>query len=148
MAFRRKSRDESGRVVESDIYYIDVPMVTDAMRRAVKGSCLRLPGFRDKAATDELGRRVQKLVVLRATGGEPRPELREWINGLPVKVRDKLAMAGLIDERSQQALHFFFDSAAGASGASSGAAGICTASTSRRLTLRTSTDCFPPAKAM
>lgn len=94
MAFRRKYRDDKGRLVETDNWYVDVPLPD--------GSCLRLPGYSDKPSTEEMGRKVQKLAATRVENQPPTPELREWLDKLSSKIRDKLAKAGLLDTRSVQ----------------------------------------------
>ena len=55
--------------------------------------------FTDKAASTELGRKVEKLVALVGAGERPDPQLARWIEGMPPHVRDKLAGWGLITDR-------------------------------------------------
>jgi len=60
----------------------------------------RLPGFTDKKATKEFGRRLEKLVALRTLGNTPDPELPRWLETLPSDTRKRLAKYGLLDART------------------------------------------------
>lgn len=58
----------------------------------------RLPGFTSKAATEEMGRDLVKLVDYhKATGGQTDPSLARWLAGLPARTREKLVAYGLLD---------------------------------------------------
>jgi integrase len=89
----RLSKDGAKALVESDIWYADVK-IGDHFQR--------LPGFRDRGATSELARRVQKLSDLRAAGDTPDAEMTKFLDGLPSKQRDRLCELGLLDEAAQQ----------------------------------------------
>jgi len=60
----------------------------------------KLPGTSDKAATQELGRRAEKLVSLRRLNLPNDPELTAWISGLDRATRNRLAGFGLIDAQT------------------------------------------------
>lgn len=64
---------------------------------------VRLPGFADVRATAELGRKLERLIALRAAGECPDPTLTRWLEGLPGKLRDRLAGLGLLTGRAAAA---------------------------------------------
>jgi len=59
----------------------------------------RLSGFTDKAQTQELGRKVEKLVAATANNEQPEPGLRGWFETMPPKIRTKLDSLELLDAR-------------------------------------------------
>jgi len=63
----------------------------------------RLPGFRDRKASEELGRRIERLANLRSAGEHPDAELTRWIGMLPNRLRDRLAGLGLLTGRAAAA---------------------------------------------
>ncbi|MCC7171368.1 MAG: tyrosine-type recombinase/integrase [Planctomycetes bacterium] len=56
-----------------------------------RGTLRRIAAFTDKSASAELGRRLDRLSAMRATGQPLPPEMRAWIEGLPASIRLKLA---------------------------------------------------------
>jgi len=60
----------------------------------------RLPAFTDKGASEELGRKVERLAMLRAAGEGPDRELARWLEGLPARTRERLARWGVLDART------------------------------------------------
>jgi integrase len=63
-----------------------------------KGTLRRLPAFTSKAASEEMGRNLVKLVEYHnGTGGQTDPTLTRWLAGLPDRTRDKLVSIGLLD---------------------------------------------------
>ena len=68
-----------------------------------RGRARRLAAFEDRGASAELGRRLDRLADLRA-GGEPVPDdLRHYVEGLPGRVRAKLARWGLLSQTAEAA---------------------------------------------
>ena len=57
----------------------------------------RLSAFTDHAASDELGRKIARLVAFRAVGETPDLELAQWLEKTPKRIREKLGEWGLID---------------------------------------------------
>ena len=55
--------------------------------------------FRDKSASVELGRKIQRLINIKVTGETPDPTLTRWLDTLPPKLMKTLAGFGLIDSR-------------------------------------------------
>ena len=90
--FRQKYRDRKGKLRESRKWYVEFKDHHETRRR--------LPGFTDKAATKELGRRIEQFVAVRINGDTPGPELSKWLELLPNSTRDRLGKFGLLDSRS------------------------------------------------
>ena len=64
------------------------------------GRTLAVSAFTDKQASDELGRKLAKLVALAAAGERPGPELARWIEReMPNAVRVKLTAWGVRSKR-------------------------------------------------
>jgi site-specific recombinase XerC len=59
----------------------------------------RLRAFTDRAASEELGRKLVRLADLRAAGEAPNRELGRFIERLPVVTREKLGKWGLLEPR-------------------------------------------------
>jgi len=64
----------------------------------------RVGGLRDKKQSEALGRRIVALVGYRMAKERPDPDLLKWLEGLPAKLRNKLAGFGLIDGRRMAGL--------------------------------------------
>lgn len=79
----KRRADKPDRLVfESSLWYVEFS--------DTKGRPRRLPGYVDKAATAELGRRLDDLAAKRAQRMEPDAELRRWLEALPDPVKHKL----------------------------------------------------------
>jgi len=57
----------------------------------------RFAGERDKAATEAIGRNIEKLIGLYHAGEPPSTQLVLWLNQAPVKLREQLVRIGLLD---------------------------------------------------
>lgn len=53
-------------------------------------------GIRDRAAAEELERKLIRLVALRAVDAPPDESMRRWIESLPPELRERLADSGLL----------------------------------------------------
>ena len=62
-----------------------------------KGVERSIPGFRDKAASEELGRQVERLVALRAANMPPHRSMTEWLQALSFKVQLKFVACDILD---------------------------------------------------
>ena len=60
----------------------------------------RVTAFPDKAASVELGRKLEKLIACRVVGERPGAELGRFIDGLSPSIREKLAAWGVLDSRT------------------------------------------------
>jgi integrase len=90
--FKQKYRDRQGKLKDSAKWYVEFKDHTETVRR--------IPGFTDKKITEELGRRIEKLVALRVMGNAPDPDLARWLESLPNELRDKLTKHSLLDSRT------------------------------------------------
>lgn len=61
------------------------------------GITRRVPGFTDRAASEELGRVIDRAVAIRQSGGILAGEMMKWLETLPAAVRNNLAKWGVID---------------------------------------------------
>ena len=94
-AYRRSYSDKRGRKRLCKSYTLECK-IGDTIER--------LPtGFRDGSAADELGRKVERLANLRAAGEQPDAVFTRWLEGLPTKLRDRLAGLGLLTGRAAAA---------------------------------------------
>jgi len=68
--------------------------------RDANGRPRRLGGFRDKKATEELGRRVDRLVAARAAGQSLDTDMVRWLETVPGRLRERLGELGLLEART------------------------------------------------
>src|SRR5262245_2777303 len=88
--FKTTYRDRKGQRQESAKWYCEFRDHNERVRR--------LPAFTSKAASEEFGRNVVKLVDYhKGTGGQVDPALSRWLAGLPQRTREKLVGVGLVD---------------------------------------------------
>ena len=90
--FKQKYKARNGKTRDSTKWYVELKDHNETVRR--------IPGFTDKKATDEFGRRLEKLVATRVLGDTPGPELSRWLETLPSDTRKRLAKYGLLDART------------------------------------------------
>ena len=90
--FRQKYKGRDGKTKESSKWYVEFKDADDHERR--------LPGFTDKSATIELGKKVERLVGFRVMRDELSPELARWLETLPTDLWNRLANFGLLDAKS------------------------------------------------
>ena len=90
--FRQQYTDRNGKTKESAKWYVEIKDHHDSTKR--------IPGFTDKSATIEFGRKLMKLVSGRTAHDPPSAELIRWIEGLPAILRAKLVKLGLVDGHS------------------------------------------------
>ena len=93
--FKPTYRDRQGKVRQTSKWYVEFVDHTDKVRR--------LPGFEDKDATAELGRTLEKLVMLRVNCETPGRELSRRLEGLTKRMRKRLAAIGLLDGQTATA---------------------------------------------
>ena len=87
--FKTTYKDRQGRTREAAAWYVEFRDHLETVRR--------LPAFASKAASEEFGRNLVKLVEYhRATGGQTDPALSRWLADLPQRTRVKLADIGLL----------------------------------------------------
>ena len=90
--FKQQYKSRNGKTKKSTKWYVELKDHNETMRR--------LPGFTDKKATQEFGRRLENLVAVRTLGDTPGPELSRWLetvnrNGeLPQQHRHCVSVTG------------------------------------------------------
>jgi integrase len=88
--FKTTYKDTKGRTREAAKWYVEFRDQLETVRR--------LPAFTSKAASEEMGRNLVKLVEYhKGSGGQTDPALSRWIASLPQRTRDKLVSIGLLD---------------------------------------------------
>ena len=61
------------------------------------GVIRRFAGLSDKNATEALGQQIQRLISYKVADLPPDPQMTRWIEGLPEKLRRRLAEVGILD---------------------------------------------------
>src|SRR5688572_30194880 len=90
--FRTTFKDRKGRTQEAAKWYLEFKDQLDTVRR--------LPAFTSKAASEELGRNLDKLVSYHKTsGGQTDPILTKWLTTLDNGIREKLVKIGLLESQ-------------------------------------------------
>lgn len=89
--FKPKWPDGKGGYRECKKWYCEL--------RDSQGVVKRFPGFADRAATDELGRKLKRMVALSASGLATDPTLAESIRRFPPRLRARLEKIGILDVR-------------------------------------------------
>jgi len=93
--FKATYRDRQGRPRESKAWYVEFRDHLEAVRR--------LPAFTDRKQSEELGRKVERLVCCVSNREAPDLGLARWLESLPAKQRDVLARWGLLDAKTTAA---------------------------------------------
>lgn len=93
--YRRKFKDRNGQTKELKKWGIEL--------RDHNGIKRRFAGFSDKAATEETGRNIQRLISFRSADLPPDSQLIRWIEKIPAKLRSRLAEVGLLDSSRLEA---------------------------------------------
>ncbi len=89
--YRRKFKTPDGRTDECSRYSVECK-VGDGFKRLV--------GYADKRASEELGRKIERLAALQEQDVEPDAALVQWLKKLPTRIRDRLARWELLDGRT------------------------------------------------
>lgn len=82
--FPTTHRDGTGETQTADRWYIEFRDHDRVIRR--------LPAFPDRPQSEELARKVKKLVAWKVTGELPDAGLSRWIETMPDKLRNTLAV--------------------------------------------------------
>src|ERR1043166_2791467 len=91
--FKTTYKDKRGRTKEAAKWYVEFKDHLDTVRR--------LPAFTSKAASEEMGRNLEKLVAYhRSSGGQTDPALTRFLAGLPPRTRERLVAIGLLAPES------------------------------------------------
>lgn len=88
--FKTTYKDKRGKTKEAAKWYVEFRDQLDTIRR--------LPAHVSKAASEELGRNLEKLVAFhKASGGQTDPALTRFLAGLESRTIEKLVAIGLLD---------------------------------------------------
>eukprot|EP00913_Durusdinium_trenchii_P010915 g10244.t1 len=90
--FKQKYRDRKGILRESSKWYVEFVDHNETTRR--------LPGFTDKKATAELGRKLEALAAVRMNGDTVPADLAKWLQSTSNAIRDRIGKWGLLDART------------------------------------------------
>lgn len=90
--FQSTYKDRNGGRRKTEVWYAEV--------RDRHGKPRRIPGFTDKRATQELDRKLERLVSLRLAGEQPDIAMIRWLEGLPTKTREQLGRIGVLDPKA------------------------------------------------
>ncbi len=89
--FKHTYRDDNGDVRESGNFHV---AFTDK-----DGKELTLAAFADKAVTEAFAGKLQRLLACHVSGEAPDRALIVWLEGVPERIRARLAVLGLLDPR-------------------------------------------------
>lgn len=88
--FKATYKDRKGHTREAAAWYVEFRDHLETVRR--------LPAFPSKAASEEMGRNLEKLVAYhKASDGQTDPALTRFLAGLRARTREKLVSIGLMD---------------------------------------------------
>ncbi len=87
--FKPSHITKTGQRKQSGKYYIEVKDHLGILRK--------YPGFSDKRLTAALGAQIDLLAAYKKSGQPPDAQICQWLQGIPNKLRTRLAMIGLID---------------------------------------------------
>jgi len=93
--FKMQYGDRHGRPAVARKYYLEFRF---------RGRTHRLAAFKDRAASEAFGRRIDRLIAHRLAGEQPDPALVRWMQDVPVKTLDRLAKIGLVSRERVAAL--------------------------------------------
>jgi len=99
--FKSTYRDRTGKVREASKWYIEFKDHLETIRR--------LPAFTDKKLSEELGRKVEKLVAYRVNNEQPSGDLGRWIETLSPSIRQRLTEIGILDKKRLAASQSLID---------------------------------------
>ena len=88
--FKATYKDRKGKTRESSKWYVELRH---------KDTVCRLPAFKDKASSEEFGRKVERLSACRTAEELPPPELSRWVDSLPSNTLAVLARMKILDSR-------------------------------------------------
>lgn len=87
--YKPKFKNKNGQTKEVKKWWVEL--------RDHNGVIRRFAGLTDKAATEETGRNIQRLISFRSANLPPDAQLVRWLEKIPVKLRNRLADVGLLD---------------------------------------------------
>lgn len=88
--FKPKFKNKDGQTKEVRKWWLEVKDHNGVIRR--------FAGLTDRAATEEIGRNIQRLISFRSADLPPDAQLVNWLERISVKVRSKIVELGLMEE--------------------------------------------------
>jgi len=89
--YKPNRKDRNGRSIPYSVWYLEFRDHQETMRRT--------PAFKDKKASEELGRKIERLVSRRVAGESPDTSMSRWLETLPGKLIERLAKIGVLEPR-------------------------------------------------
>ena len=90
--FKQKYTDRKDQTRESSKWYVEFKDHNEIRRR--------LPGFTDRGATKEIGRRIEKLVALQTMKQPDDSDTTAWLESLPTMSKQRLGKFRLLDRHA------------------------------------------------
>jgi integrase/recombinase XerD len=87
--FRTTYKSRDGKTKQAKKWYVEFRDHREIQRR--------LPAFTDRKASEDFGRKVEKLVTARVSAEAPDTAQRKWIEALPKNLREGLARIDLLE---------------------------------------------------
>ena len=87
--FKPNRKTKSGKAKPYEKWYVEFRDHLERIRR--------LPAYTDKKQSEQLGYKIEKLVACRTNREPLSREMREWLESVPRRVRDKLGRIGVLD---------------------------------------------------
>lgn len=72
------------------------------IRFRMDGRTFKVPGDRDKHATNRIAERLKMLVAAKQNGDLPPSELSQWMANMPQSLAERLSELGLLDQRRRE----------------------------------------------
>jgi len=87
--FQSTYKNREGQTTNTRTWYVELRDQTERPRK--------VRAFADKRASEELGRKLERLVSLRVSGERPDMAMTRWVESLPATITKRLAKIGLLD---------------------------------------------------
>jgi len=89
--FRPTRKNKKGNPVPYHKWYVEIRDHQEIIRR--------IPAFKDKKASEELGRKLERLVSCRMAGEAPDAVMSRWLETLSARLNSKLAEFGILEHQ-------------------------------------------------
>ena len=91
--YKPKYKDKNGERKTLSKWWLEL--------RDHKGKTRRFAGYSDKAATQSLGKQIERLIVVRSIGEQPGAELNNWLANCPEKRLQRFVKEGQSQQTRQ-----------------------------------------------
>jgi len=89
--YKPRRKDRNGRSIPYTKWYVEFTDHQETVQR--------ISAFKDKKASEELGRKIERLVSCRVAGEAPDTVMSRWLESLPALLSDRLAGIGLLERQ-------------------------------------------------